>query len=48
MKYKVYYTGWYIVEADDIDEAVESEREEGIYEVWENTDAVLWEEDDER
>lgn len=44
-KYKVYYEGYYIVEADTIDEAIETSRDdyEAEYEEWENTDAVLFE-----
>lgn len=42
-KYKVYYSGWYIIEADTIDEAIETDRDDCIYEEWENTDAVLME-----
>lgn len=38
--YKVFYSGWYIIEADDINEAVDSCRDDGEYEEWENTDAV--------
>lgn len=40
-KYKVYYSGWYIVEADSISEALETDRDDGIYEEWENTSASL-------
>ena len=40
-EYKVYYSGWYIVEADTIDEAIETDRDDGIYEEWENTDAIF-------
>lgn len=44
-KYKVYYSGWYIVEADSIDEALETDRDdvEVEYEEWENNDAVCCE-----
>lgn len=42
-KYKVYYSGWYIIEADSIDEALETDRDdvEVEYEEWENEDAIL-------
>lgn len=47
-RYKVFYSGWYIIEAYDIDEAVDSDRDEGEYEEWENTCAVeIGEADDE-
>ena len=38
MKYKVVYTGWYIIEADSIDEAMGTSRDdfEVEYEEWEN------------
>lgn len=44
-KYKVYYSGWYIVEADTFDEAVETDRydAEVEWEEWENEDAILLE-----
>lgn len=44
-KYKVYYCGWYLIEADTIDEAVETDRDDAevVYEEWENFDAVLLE-----
>ena len=44
-KYKVYYSGWYIIEADDIDEALETDRDDAEveYEEWENKDAVSFE-----
>lgn len=40
-KYKVYYEGWYIIEADTIDEAIETDRDDAEveFEEWENTDA---------
>lgn len=40
-KYKVYYEGWYIIEADSIEEALETDREDAEveYEEWENTEA---------
>ena len=40
-KYKVFYEGYYIIEADTIDEALESSRDdyEVEFEEWENTDA---------
>lgn len=46
-KYKVRYEGWFIVEADSIDEALEFDRDdyEVKYEQWENTDAEEWEND---
>lgn len=44
-KYKVYYSGWYIIEADNIDEALETDRDDAEveYEEWENEDAVSFE-----
>lgn len=45
MKYKVFYSGWYIVEADSIDEALlETTRDdyEVEYEEWENVEAEEW------
>lgn len=43
MKCKVYYSGWFIVEADTIDEAVEIDRDDAEveYEEWENTGAEV-------
>ena len=37
-KYKVYYQGWYIIEADSIDEAYETDRDDAevVFEEWEN------------
>ena len=42
-KYKVYYTGWYVIEANTIDEACDTSRDdvEVEFEEWENFDAVL-------
>ena len=37
--YKVFYRGFYIIEADSIDEALETERDDAKYEEWENEDA---------
>lgn len=44
-KYKVYYSGWYIIEADTIDEALETDRDDaGVeYEEWENEEAISFE-----
>lgn len=42
-KWKVSYSGWYIIEADTFDEAIESDRDDAMYEEWENDDAGLWE-----
>lgn len=45
--YKVKYEGFYYIEADSIDEALETCRDdyEAQYEEWENTEAVeMWEE----
>lgn len=39
-KYKVHYSGWYIVEADNVDEAVLTDRADAVYDTWENEDAV--------
>ena len=38
-KYRVSYSGWYIVEADSVEEALESDRDFSEFEEWENTDA---------
>jgi hypothetical protein len=45
MKYKVFYSGWYIIEAETVDEAVETDRDDAEveYEEWSNDDAVLLE-----
>lgn len=42
MKYKVFYSGWYIVEADSIDEALETSRDdyEVEYEEWSNDEVI--------
>lgn len=42
-KFKVFYEGWYIIEADTIDEAIETSRGDGEveYEEWENVDSIL-------
>lgn len=47
-KYKVYYEGWYIIEADTIDEAMETSMDDfdTEYAEYENTDAELWRYDD--
>ena len=42
--YKVYYRGFYIIESDSIDEALETERDDAKYEEWENEDAYELEE----
>lgn len=41
-KYKVYFKGWYIIEADNKEEAINSSKEdfEVEYAEWENTKAV--------
>ena len=44
--YKVYYHGYYIVEADTKEDAADSHRDDGSYEEWENYDAVLMEDYD--
>lgn len=44
--YKVYYHGYYIIEADTKEDAANSNRDEGMYEEWENYDAVLMEDYD--
>lgn len=43
-RYKVYYSGWYIIEADTVDEAIETDRDDAEveYEEWENNDAILY------
>lgn len=40
--YKVHYEGFYLIEAETIDEAMETTREdyESQYEEWQNTKAV--------
>lgn len=40
-RYKVFYKGYYIIEADTIDEALETSRDdyEVEYEEWDNIDA---------
>lgn len=38
-KYRVSYSGWYIVEADSVEEALDSDRDYSEFEEWENTDA---------
>lgn len=49
-KYKVTYTGYYIIEADSIDEAMETARDdyETEFEEWENISAEVYEEYQER
>ena len=42
--YKVFYRGFYIIEADSINEALETERDDAKYEEWENEDAYELEE----
>lgn len=46
MKYKVHYEGFYIIESDSIDAAIETDRDDADveFEQWENIDAELWEE----
>ena len=47
MKYKVYYSGWYIVEADSLHDAIyETDRDDAevVFEEWENLGAEEWEE----
>ncbi len=41
--YKVHYEGFYLIEADTIDEAMETSRDdyEVEFEEWENTDAEM-------
>ena len=43
--YKVYYEGFYLIEAETIDEAMETCRDdyEAEYEEWENTKAEVYE-----
>ena len=47
MKFKVFYSGWYIIEADTSDEALETSRDDAEveYEEWENDEAIVWEVD---
>lgn len=40
-KYQVRYSGWYIIEAESAVDAMGTDRDDCIYEEWENTDAVL-------
>lgn len=42
MKYKVAYTGFYIIEADSITEAMRTDRDDGEYEEYENTGVSPW------
>lgn len=44
MKVKVYYEGYYIVEADSLEEALETNRDDAEVECeeWENTEADKW------
>ena len=44
MKVKVYYEGFYIIEADSLDAALETDRddEEVEYEEWEKSGADEW------
>lgn len=47
MKYKVFYNGWYLIEADSAVEAVVTDRNDAEVECdeWENYSAVKAEED---
>lgn len=41
MRYKVYYSGFYYIEADSVEEALETDRSDSLdYEEWENNKAV--------
>lgn len=44
MRYKVLYNGYYIIEADSADEALETDRDDADveFEEWENTDAEMF------
>ena len=44
MKVKVYYEGYYIIEAESLDEALETDRDDADveFEEWENTVADEW------
>ena len=44
MKVKVYYEGYYISEAESLDEAIETDRDDAEveFEEWENTGADEW------
>ena len=46
MRVKVFYKGFYVVEADSLEEALETDRETAytLYEEWENTKACVAEE----
>ncbi len=45
--YKVTYEGFYLIESDSIDEAIETDRDDYAveFEQWENTDAEMVGED---
>ena len=40
MKYRVAYAGFYIIEADTLEEALESDRSDAEYEEYENCDVI--------
>lgn len=44
MKVKVYYEGFYIIESDSLDEALETSRDDAEveFEEWSNTEADEW------
>lgn len=44
MKVKVYYEGYYIIEAESLDDAMETDRDDAEveFEEWENTEAEEW------
>lgn len=44
MRYKVLYSGYYIIDADSADEALETNRDDAEveFEEWENTDAEMF------
>lgn len=44
MKVKVYYEGFYVIEADSLEEALETTRDDAEveYEEWENTEVDEW------
>lgn len=45
-EYKVYFSGWYIVEADSLEEALETDQDDAIYAEWQNESAVVLEENE--
>lgn len=44
MKFNVYYEGFYVVEAESLEEALDTDRDEAEYEEWQNIRAEETEE----